>query len=34
MKVKTAIMTTGFIWFGIVYSMIFTSLGTLLSSIA
>ena len=34
MKIKAAIITTGFIWFGIVYSMIFTSLAVLLSSIA
>ena len=34
MKTKAAIATAGLIWFGTVYTMIITSVGTLLTTIA
>ena len=34
MKIRAAIITIGFVWFGIVYVMLFSSVGTLLTTIA
>jgi hypothetical protein len=34
MKTKAAIITAGLIWFGAIYLMIVTSVGTLLTTVA
>ena len=34
MKIKAAAITVGVVWFGVIYSMIFSSVGALLSTIA
>ena len=34
MKTKAAIITIGFVWFGTVYAMLFSSVGCLLTTIA
>ena len=34
MKTKAAIITAGMVWFGTVYFMIITSVGTLLTTVA
>jgi len=34
MKTKAAIITAGLVWFGVIYLMVVTSVGTLLTTVA